>query len=267
MKKKMVLCFQTMTSADFQKLVPGSSSIRPPHRLIHPSAWVENSRGVAVAPVSVHRSFCLAGQVRVHQGGARGCASARRDHPRGWAISTRNHGELVWSRRSAVVEIWRAASLERCTLALGGAWVWRGKVCVVVGTAQRHAGGDRWGVGEGGGVVHPGAGETALCYGWKARELAVKLTWEWAQVRGTYGDTHKDIPSWLTSPHQLYRISFDVTMWNIIITLTVTVTWLHQRFLGHLYKESSRNNPLTVVNHYLLYLHWNICINKLTKNY
>lgn len=66
---------------------------------------------------------------------------------------------------------------------------------MVVGAAQRHAGGDRWSVGEGGGVVHPGAGETALCYGREARELAVKLTWEWAQVRGTYGDTHKDIPS------------------------------------------------------------------------
>lgn len=142
-----------------------------------------------MAPVSVHRSFRLAGQVGVYQGGARGGASARWDHPRGRAISTRNHGELVGSRRSAVVEIWRAASLEGCTLALGGARVWRGEVCVVVGAAQRHAGGDRWGVGEGGGVVHPGAGETALCDGREAWELALKLTWKGAQVRGTCGDT------------------------------------------------------------------------------
>lgn len=189
-KKKLVLCFQTMTSADFQKLVPGSSSIRPPHRLIHAAAWVENSRGVTVAPVSVHRSFRLAGQVGVDQGGACRGASARWDHPRGRAISTRNHGELVGSRRSTVVEIWRAASLERCTLALGGARVRRGKVCVVVGAAQRHAGGDRRRVGEGGRVVHPGAGETALCDGREARKLTVKLTWEWTQVRRAYGDTH-----------------------------------------------------------------------------
>lgn len=178
-----------MTSADFQKLVPGSSSIWPPHRLVHAAAGVENSRGVTVAPVSVDRSFRLAGQVGVDQGGARGGASARRDHPRRRAISTGNHGELVGSRRSAVVEIWRAASLEWCTLALGGAWVWRGKVCVVVGAAQRHAGGDRWGVGEGGGVVHPGAGEAALRDGGEARELTVELTREWAQVGGTYGNT------------------------------------------------------------------------------
>lgn len=161
----MVLCFQTVTSADFQKLEPGCSSIRPPHRLIHAAARVENSRGVTVAPVSIHRSFRLVGQVGVHQGGTRGCTCAWWDHPRGRAISTRNHGELVGPRRSAVVEIWRAACLERRTLALGGAWVRRGKVCVVVGAAQRHSGGDRWGVGEGGGVVHPGAGETALCDG------------------------------------------------------------------------------------------------------
>lgn len=218
-KKKLVLCFQTMTSADFQ-LVPGSFSIWPPHRLIHAASGVENSRGVTVAPISVDRSFRLAGQVGVHQGGARGGASARWDHPRGRAIPARNHGELVGPRRSAVVEIRRAASLEWCTLALGGARVWRGKVCVVVGAAQRHAAGDRWGVGEGGGVVHPGAGETALCDGGEARELPIELTREWAQVRGTYGDTHKAIPLRLTIPQTLYRISSDSII-NIIITLTV----------------------------------------------
>lgn len=196
-----------MTSADFQKLVPGCSSIGPPHRLIHAAAGVENRRGVTVAPVAIDRSFCLAGQVGVDQGGARGGASARWDHPRGRAISPWNHGELVGSRRSTVVEIWRAASLEWCTLALGGARVGRGEICVVVGAAQRHAGGDRWGVGEGGGVVHPGAGKTALCDGGEAWELTVKLTWEWAQVRGTYGDTqgYPYYHTYYVGSHSMYQ--------------------------------------------------------------
>lgn len=33
--------------------------------------------------------------------------------------------------------------------------------------------------------MHPRAGETALCEGGEARELALELTGEWAQVRGT----------------------------------------------------------------------------------
>lgn len=171
-------------------LVPWFSSIWPPHCFIHAASGVENGRGVTVAPVAVHPSLRLAGQVGVHQGGARGGASARRDHPGGRTVSTGNHGELVGARRGAVVEIGRAAGLEGCALALGGARVRWGKVGVVVGTAQRHAGGDGWGVGEGGRVVHPRAGETALCEGGKARELTIELTREWAQVRGTYRHTH-----------------------------------------------------------------------------
>lgn len=234
----MVLCFQTMTSANFQKLVPGSSSIWPPHCLVHAAAGVEDSRGVTVAPVSVHRSFRLAGQVGVHQGGARGGASARWDHPRGRAVSTWNHGELVGSRRSTVVEIWRAASLEWCTLALGGARVRRGKVCVVVGAAQRHAGGDRWGVGEGGGVVHPGAGETAFCDGGEARELAVELTGEWAQVRGSCGDT-QTYPFVIIIPAcVICSITFNVTITNSLITLNVSAYTMHVQC-------SINNSPLT----------------------
>lgn len=37
--------------------------------------------------------------------------------------------------------------------------------------------------------MHPGAGEAALCEGRETRELAVKLTRERAQVRGTCRDT------------------------------------------------------------------------------
>lgn len=132
-----------------------------------------------MAPVAVHPSLRLAGQVGVHQGSARGGASARRDHPGGRAIPAGNHGELVGAGRGAVVEIGRAAGLEGSALALGGARVRRGKVGVVVGVA------DGRGVGEGGRVVHPRAGEPALCEGGEARELALELTGERAQVRGT----------------------------------------------------------------------------------
>lgn len=37
--------------------------------------------------------------------------------------------------------------------------------------------------------MHPGAGESALCEGGEARKLAVELTGERAQVRGTCRDT------------------------------------------------------------------------------
>ncbi len=184
-KQKKVLCFQTMTSLDW------FSSIWPPHCFIHAASRVEDSRGVTVAPVAIHPSLRLAGQVGVHQGGARGGASARRDHPGGRTVPAGNHGELVRAGRGAVVKIGRAAGLEGSTLALGGARVWRGKVGVVVGAAQRHAGGDWRRVGEGGRVVHPRAGETALCEGGEARELTIELTGERAQIRRTYGHTHE----------------------------------------------------------------------------
>lgn len=138
-----------------------------------------------MASVAVHPSLCLAGQVRVHQGCARGGASARRDHPGRRAVPAGNHGELVRVGGRPVVEIGRAAGLEGSALTLGGARVRRGKVGVVVGAAQRHGRGDGRGVGEGCRVVHPRAGETAFCEGGEARELALELTGEWAQVRGT----------------------------------------------------------------------------------
>lgn len=150
-----------------------------------------------MAPVAVHPSLRLAGQVGVHQGGARGGASARRDHPGGRTIPAGNHGELVRAGRGAIVEIGRAAGLEGSTLALCGARVRRGKVGMVVGAAQRHGGGDGRGVGEGGRVVHPRAGETTLCEGGEARELTLKLTRERAQVRGTYRHTHTSKHSFL----------------------------------------------------------------------
>lgn len=135
-----------------------------------------------MAPFAVHPSLRLAGQVGVHQGGARGGTSARRDHP-GWrAVPAGNHGELERVGGSAVVEIGGAAGLEGSTLALGGARVWRGKVGVVVGAAQRHGRGDGRCVSEGGWVVHPRAGEPALCEGGEARELTLKLTRERTQV-------------------------------------------------------------------------------------
>lgn len=134
--------------------------------------------------VAVHPSFCLAGQVGVHQRGTGGRASARRDHPRRRAVSARNHGELVGVGGSAVVEIGCAAGLERSTLALGGARVRRRKVGVVVGAAQRHGGGDGRGVGEGGRIVHARAGEAALRQR-EAGELALELTGERAQVSRT----------------------------------------------------------------------------------
>lgn len=139
-----------------------------------------------MAPVAVHASLRLAGQVGVHQGGARGGASARRDHPGGRTIPAGNHGELVGARGRAVVEIGRAAGLEGAALALGGAWVWGWKVGMVVRAAQRHGGGDGRGVGEAGRVVHPRARVTTICDGGEARELALKLTRERAQVRRTW---------------------------------------------------------------------------------
>lgn len=138
-----------------------------------------------MAPVAIHPSLCLAGQVRVHQRGARGGASARRDHPGRRAVPTGNHGELVRVGGRPVVEIRRAAGLEGSALALGGARIRRGKVGVVVGAAQRHGRGDGRAVGEGGRVVHPRAGEAALGEGGEARELALKLTGERAQVGRT----------------------------------------------------------------------------------
>ena len=184
-QSKKVLCFQTMTSADFQSPPPWSSSIWPPDGFIHSASGVENRRGVAVAPVAVHASLRLAGRLgftrevpveALVQGGIM---------REGERIPARNHRELVGAGRGPVVEIWRAAGLEGSALALGGARVRRGKVGVVVGAAQRHGGGDRRGVGEGTRVVHPRAGEPSLCEGGQARELALKLTREGAQVRGT----------------------------------------------------------------------------------
>lgn len=172
------MCFQNVTSV--------LSSIWPPDGFIHTAAGVQNRRGVTVAPVAVHPSLRLAGQVGVHQGRAGRGASARRDHSRRRAIPAGNHGELVRAGRGAVVQIGRAAGLEGSALALGGARVRRGQVGVVVGAAQRHGGGDRRGVGEGGWVVHPGAGETTLREGGEARELTLKLTRERAQVGGTW---------------------------------------------------------------------------------
>lgn len=96
---------------------------------------------------------------------------------------------MVRAGGGSVVEIGGAASLEGSTLALGRAGVgWR-QVGVVVGAAQRHGGGDRGGVGKGGGVVHPGTGESTLCQG-EAGKLALKLTWERTQVRRTCRHTH-----------------------------------------------------------------------------
>lgn len=153
-----------------------------------------------MAPVAVHPALRLAGQVGVDQGAARGGASARRDHPGGRAVAAGHHGELVGAGRGAVVEIRRAAGLEGGVLALGRARVGRRKVGVVVGAAQRHAGGDGRRVGEGGRVVHPRAGEAALCEGGEARELAVELTGERTQVRGTCrdtGDTNMKASGWV----------------------------------------------------------------------
>jgi len=129
----------------------------------------------------------LAGQVGVHQAGPRGRARAGRDHAGRRAVAARHHGELVGPGRRAVVQVRRAARLEGARLALGGARVRRRQVGVVVGAAQRHGGGHgRRGVGEGARVVHPGAGEARLRQRGEARELALKLTRERAQVGGTW---------------------------------------------------------------------------------
>lgn len=135
-----------------------------------------------MAPVAVHPSLRLAGQVGVHQRGARGGASARRHHPRRRAVAAGHHGELVRVGGGAVVQIRRAAGLEGSALALGGARVRRGEVGVVVGTAERHGRGDGRGVGEGGRVVHARAGEAAVRDGGEARELALELAGERTQV-------------------------------------------------------------------------------------
>lgn len=88
---------------------------------------------------------------------------------------------MVRPRRGAIVEIGGTAGLERSTLVLGRSRIRRRQVGVVMGTTQGHARGD-WGgrVGEGGRVMHPGAGEAALCQGGEAS----KLPWvrEWAQI-------------------------------------------------------------------------------------
>lgn len=139
-----------------------------------------------MAPVSVHASLRLAGQVGVDQGGAGGGASARRDHPGRRAVAAGDHGELVGVGGGAVVQIRRAAGLEGAALALGGARVRRRKVGVVVSAAQRHGRGDGRRVGEGGRVVHARAGEAALRQGRKTRELTLELTGERTQVGRTW---------------------------------------------------------------------------------
>lgn len=139
-----------------------------------------------MAPVPVHASFRLAGQVGVDQGGAGGGTSARRDHPGGRAVPPGDHGELVGAGRGAVVQVRGAAGLEGSTLALGGAGVRRGQVGVVVGAAQRHRGGHRRRVREGGRVVHPRAGEAALRQRGEGRELSLELTRERTQVGGSW---------------------------------------------------------------------------------
>lgn len=201
-----------------------------------------------MAPVSVHRSLRLAGQVGVDQGGARGGACARRDHPRGRAVSARNHGELVGSRRGAVVEVRRAASLEGRALALGGARVGRGEVGVVVGAAQRHGAGHRGGVGKGGGVVHPGAGEAALGDGRETRELTVELTRKWAQVRGTCGDTETKVvitASMKPDQHDKHSHFFHLNL----------TPPLNNRFWGfHERKVNKYCNPLTGVIYYCIFI-------------
>lgn len=194
------LCFKTMSlvwsSPVWQAHGPAFSfvsfflipSIWPPHSFIHPPCWIEHSWRVAVAAVLVHAtpSVSLPGKTGIDQRSTRGGTSAGGQHPGGWAIPPRHHRELVGARGGSIVEIGGAAALEWSTLALSGAWVWRGQVCVVMGTAQRHACGDRGGrVGKRCRVVHPWAGESALGQGGESRELALKLPRERSQICGT----------------------------------------------------------------------------------
>lgn len=77
-------------------------------------------------------AFSLSWQVGVDA--CRG-AGAWRQHPCRRAFPSWHHGELVRARRSPVVQIRRAAGLEWPALVLGGTWVWRWQVGVVVGGA------------------------------------------------------------------------------------------------------------------------------------
>lgn len=120
-------------------------------------------------------------------------AGAWWQHPRWGAFPPWHHGELVWARRSPVVQIGRAACLEWPTLILGGTWVWRWQVGVVMGGAghaERHSRCHRgWCVGECGRVVHPGTGETCLGKRGQAGKLALELAWvscKRAQIRCTW---------------------------------------------------------------------------------
>lgn len=163
-------------------------SIWPPHSFVHPPCWIEHSWRVAVAAVFLYTapSISLHGKTGIDQRGTRGSTSAGGQHPGGWAIPPRYHRELVGAGRGPVVEIRGAAALEWSTLTLSGAWVWWGQVCVVMGTAQRHACGDRCRrVGKRCWVVHPRAGESALSEGGESRKLAFKLPRKRSQICGT----------------------------------------------------------------------------------
>lgn len=163
-------------------------SIWPPHSFIHPPCWIEHSWRVAVAAVLLHTapSISLPRKIGIDQRSTCGGASASGQHPGGRAISPRYHRELIGTRGGPIVEIRCAAALERSTLALSGAWVWWGQVCVVMCTAQRHACGDRGGcIGKCCRVVHPRAGESALSEGRESGELALKLPRERSQICGT----------------------------------------------------------------------------------
>lgn len=160
-------------------------SIRPPHSFIHPPCWIKHSWRVAVAAVLLHTapSISLHRKTSIDQRGTCGSASTGGQHPGRWAISPRYHRELVGARGGPIVEIGGTAALEWSTLALSGAWVWRGQVCVVMGTAQRHACCD-WGrrVGKRCWIVHAWAGESTLSKGGESWELALKLPRERSQI-------------------------------------------------------------------------------------
>lgn len=139
--------------------------------------------------------LALPGQVGVEQRRARGGVGARRVDTGRRTIpsSTRDHGELIRTSRSAVIKVvrWRAG-LERASLRLGGAGVRRREVGVVArGRGHgRHADADGGadggrGVGEGARVVHAGVGD-----GRQRREGAVDAhprVAERRQVRRAWG--------------------------------------------------------------------------------